>query len=140
MADERISDDERELVVRELTRHCGDGRITLDELEERSTAAYAALTRAELDRLLRDLPRDDDRSGRENHRDEVVFPPRTAPPSGPVRTTRQREVENDHDYEKTIKAICILLVIAGFSLLFNGSFILAILCWVASGSLKNRFL
>ena len=150
VADERIGDDEREHVVRELTRHCGDGRLTLDELEERSTAAYAALTRAELDHLLRDLPPGPPapaaaRSGEDRQVDDVTIAPRTdvphepPPPATPVRTTRQLDGLAD-DNEKVVKAICVLLVIAGFTLLFNGSLILAILCWVASGSLKNRFL
>jgi hypothetical protein len=50
------TDRERESVVRDLTRHCGDGRLTLDELEERITEAYAASSRAELHRALRELP------------------------------------------------------------------------------------
>ena len=53
----QVSDDEREQAVRDLTRHCGDGRLTLDELEERVAEAYAATTRAELDHALRQLPR-----------------------------------------------------------------------------------
>jgi len=52
-----ISDSEREAVVRELTRHCGDGRLTLDELEQRVGEAYAATTRDELTHALRELPR-----------------------------------------------------------------------------------
>lgn len=134
VADERIGDDEREHVVRELTKHCGDGRLTLDELEERTAAAYAAMTKAELDHLLRDLPHDSPAA--------PTAPRPAAPPptdsTTPVRTTRQLDTENEH--EAPIKAICLLLVVAGITLLFNGSLILAILCWVAAGSLKNRFL
>jgi hypothetical protein len=51
-----LSDADRERVVRELTRHCGDGRLTLDELEERVGEAYAATTRDELALALRELP------------------------------------------------------------------------------------
>jgi hypothetical protein len=50
------SDDEREEVVRALTRHCGDGRLTLDELEDRVTEAYGAMTPADLQHALRELP------------------------------------------------------------------------------------
>jgi hypothetical protein len=53
----RVSDEQREQVVRDLTRHCGDGRLTLDELEDRIAEAYAAVSSAELDHALRDLPR-----------------------------------------------------------------------------------
>jgi hypothetical protein len=52
----RVSDTERDRVIRDLTKHCGDGRLTLDELEERITLAYAAMTRAELEATTRDLP------------------------------------------------------------------------------------
>lgn len=52
-----ITDSERDAVVRELTRHCGDGRLTLDELEQRVGEAYEATTRGELAHALRELPR-----------------------------------------------------------------------------------
>jgi hypothetical protein len=51
-----ISDHDRDRVVRELTKHCGDGRLTLDELEERIGEAYAATTSNELQHALRELP------------------------------------------------------------------------------------
>ena len=51
-----ITDADRERVVRDLTRHCGDGRLTLDELEERIAEAYAADTVTDLDHALRHLP------------------------------------------------------------------------------------
>ena len=52
-----MTDADRERAVRELTRHCGDGRITLDELEERIGEVYAATTEAELRAPFSDLPR-----------------------------------------------------------------------------------
>lgn len=51
-----VSDAERDRTVKALTRHCGEGRITLDELEERIERAFAARERAELVELTRDLP------------------------------------------------------------------------------------
>lgn len=56
-AEDRVSDAERERVVRDLTRHCGDGRLTLDELEERVAEVYAASTVADVQHALRELPR-----------------------------------------------------------------------------------
>jgi len=53
----RASDDDRERAVRALTRHCGDGRLTLDELEDRIAEAYAASTKLEIEHALRELPR-----------------------------------------------------------------------------------
>ena len=52
----RASDGERERVVELLKRHLAQGRLTLEELEQRTGAAYAARTRTELERLLQDLP------------------------------------------------------------------------------------
>src|ERR1051325_3111825 len=48
--------DARERAIRDLTRHCGDGRLTLDELEERIAEVYAATTTAEIEHALRFLP------------------------------------------------------------------------------------
>jgi hypothetical protein len=52
----RASDEERERAVAALRRAAGEGRLTVDELDERTARAYAARTRGELDRLLEDLP------------------------------------------------------------------------------------
>jgi hypothetical protein len=56
--DTRVSDADREAVVRRLQRSAQEGRLTLAELDERVTAAYAARTRGELDSLVEDLPLD----------------------------------------------------------------------------------
>lgn len=56
--DVRVSDAERAGVVRRLERALREGRITVTEFDERSSAAYAARTRADLDELTGDLPRD----------------------------------------------------------------------------------
>jgi DUF1707 SHOCT-like domain/Cell wall-active antibiotics response LiaF, C-terminal len=51
----RASDTEREQAV-ELLRHAAtDGRLTVDELEERLQSAYQARTRSELERLVADV-------------------------------------------------------------------------------------
>lgn len=52
----RVSDREREEVVETLRRHAGEGRLDVDELDERLDAVYAARTRAELEPLTADLP------------------------------------------------------------------------------------
>ena len=61
MADEqrpaiRVGDVEREQAAALLRRHATDGRLTLDELDQRLRDAYAARTVPELNRLLEDLP------------------------------------------------------------------------------------
>ncbi len=60
MADEhlRASDSEREQLVDTLRDHAAQGRLTTDELEERTGAAYTATTRGELVALRSDLPDD----------------------------------------------------------------------------------
>ncbi|WP_243712724.1 DUF1707 domain-containing protein [Actinomadura sp. 6K520] len=52
----RASDAEREAVVERLRIASVEGRLTFEELTERSEAAYAAVTRGELDRITDDLP------------------------------------------------------------------------------------
>src|SRR3954452_3614485 len=80
----RASDSERERIVRELTQHCGDGRLTLDELEERIPEAYAAETQADLQHALRELPA--------KPRTLITSPPRRAdvPPVTPARRPEAR--------------------------------------------------
>ena len=51
----RASDADRERAVLTLGRAAGDGRLDVDELEERLQLAYAARTHAELDTLLADV-------------------------------------------------------------------------------------
>lgn len=52
----RASDSERDATVRRLSAATGDGRLTLEEFSQRMEQATSARTRAELDRLVTDLP------------------------------------------------------------------------------------
>jgi Domain of unknown function (DUF1707)/Cell wall-active antibiotics response 4TMS YvqF len=52
----RVSDAERDATLRTLGDHAAVGRLTLDELEERSGQALTAKTRGELATLTSDLP------------------------------------------------------------------------------------
>jgi hypothetical protein len=54
----RVSDAERDETLRILGEHASVGRLTLDELEERSSRALAAKTRGELATLTGDLPQE----------------------------------------------------------------------------------
>ena len=52
----RASDDDRDIVLQALERHTAVGRLSLDEFDQRSTAALAAVTRDDLAALTADLP------------------------------------------------------------------------------------
>jgi hypothetical protein len=52
----RVSDAEREFVVARLQHATTEGRLSLDEMGDRVSSAYASVTRLELDRLVDDLP------------------------------------------------------------------------------------
>lgn len=53
----RVSDADREDVVGRLRRAMSEGRLSVDEFDERAAAAYAAKTRADLTPLTADLPK-----------------------------------------------------------------------------------
>ena len=52
----RVSDDDRHKVAEILREAAGEGRLDLDELDERLEAAYAAKTYADLVPITLDLP------------------------------------------------------------------------------------
>ncbi len=57
----RASDAEREAVAERVRSAVADGRLGLDELDERLSAVYSAQTRGELDAVAADLPAGPDR-------------------------------------------------------------------------------
>ncbi len=54
----RVSDAERDATVERLSAATGDGRLTLEEFSQRMELATTARTRADLDRVVADLPAD----------------------------------------------------------------------------------
>jgi Flp pilus assembly protein TadB len=52
----RVGDADREAAAAQLREHYADGRLTLDELNERLDQAFAAKTKADLNGVLADLP------------------------------------------------------------------------------------
>ena len=52
----RVSDSERDPTLTVLSQQAAEGRLTLDELEDRAGQALAAKTRADLATVTRDLP------------------------------------------------------------------------------------
>ena len=52
----RVGDADREAIAAQLREHYADGRLTLDELNERLDQTFAAKTKADLNTVMRDLP------------------------------------------------------------------------------------
>ena len=52
----RVGDADREAVAAQLREHFADGRLTLEELNERLDQTFAATTKADLNTVMRDLP------------------------------------------------------------------------------------
>jgi hypothetical protein len=76
----RASDAERERAAETLRGHHADGRLTTDELEERTERAYAAKTLGDLDQLFGDLPRLRPPEGERRARRPRGWPPAFAIP------------------------------------------------------------
>lgn len=71
----RVSDTERQAVVDQLREHTAHGRLTLDEFADRTGEALGAVTRADLQRVLRELP--------------DLAPPAPGPAGPPSRSPRR---------------------------------------------------
>lgn len=52
----RVGDAEREAVAAELREHYAQGRLSMEDFNQRLDAAFAARTRGDLDKLISDLP------------------------------------------------------------------------------------
>ena len=72
----RASDADRERVAETLRQAAGDGRLTMDELDERLDAVYAAKTYAQLVPITHDLP---------DHSGAAHVPAPSRPAAGDVR-------------------------------------------------------
>lgn len=84
----RASDVDREAAVALLKDHHAEGRLSLDEFDERIGAAYAAVTLGELARLISDLPPpirlEYDVALLRGQRTPVAPPPAPSPPRTPT--------------------------------------------------------
>jgi Domain of unknown function (DUF1707) len=52
----RVGDADREAIAAQLREHYADGRLTLEELNERLDQVFAAKTKGDLNTVMRDLP------------------------------------------------------------------------------------
>ncbi len=78
----RASDKERDSVVDVLRDAYTDGRLTLDEFEERMAAAYAAKTWTDLRQLTGDLPAEPLLGADLNYRAQAGQQPQRVTPAG----------------------------------------------------------
>lgn len=78
----RASDADREAVVELLREATADGRLGMDEIDDRLTAAYAARTFGDLDGVTRDLVVT---PAQEVPGRTVAVPPTHVPPAEPLR-------------------------------------------------------
>jgi hypothetical protein len=86
----RASDQERESVVDVLREAFTDGRLTLEEFEERTATAYAAKTWTDLRVLTSDLPVQPVLGADLNQRPQAAPSPAGPPAIRPYRTRRGR--------------------------------------------------
>ena len=86
----RASDQERQSVVDVLRDAFTDGRLTLDEFEERMTAAYAAKTWTDLRQLTGDLPVEPLLGADLSLRSQAAQPQAVTPAAGPNRRGGER--------------------------------------------------
>jgi hypothetical protein len=124
----RASDQERESVVDVLRDAFTEGRLTSDELEERTASAYIAKTWAQLGELTSDLP---------------VPPPLGASLNRPQPHPAQRP-RRSHRYDGLLSALLVWIVIAAVSgepslaAALSFVFICMLACRVATGGAGNR--
>lgn len=91
----RASDQERESVVDVLRDAFTEGRLTSDELEERTASAYTARTWAQLGELTSDLP--------------------VQPPLGASLDRPQPRPKRNHRYDGLLSALLVWIVISAAS-------------------------
>ncbi len=102
----RASDQERESVVDVLRDAFTDGRLTFDEFEERTAAAYAAKTWTDLQPLTSDLPVQPLLGAGLNQRPQAAPSP-PGPPAIPARRVRR-----DRPFDKVLPVLFVWILIS----------------------------
>jgi hypothetical protein len=102
----RASDKERDSVVDVLRDAYTDGRLTLDEFEERMSAAYAARTWTDLRGLTSDLPVEPLLGADLNHRAQPVQPQPARLTAGP------RQARRDHPLNRLLPVVLVWILIS----------------------------
>jgi len=102
----RASDQERESVVDVLRDAFTDGRLTFDEFEERTAAAYAAKTWDQLWELTSDLPAQPVLGVGLSHRPQAGQP-EAIPPA-----VRPRRVRRERPFDRVLPVLFVWIVIS----------------------------
>ena len=102
----RASDQERESVVDVLRDAFTDGRLTFDEFEERTAAAYAAKTWGQLWELTADLPAQPRLGADLDHRLQAS-PPQPLPPG-----LRPRQAGRGRPFDRVLPVLFVWIVIS----------------------------
>jgi Domain of unknown function (DUF1707) len=104
----RASDKERESVVDVLRDAYTEGRLTLAEFEERTSAAYDARTRGDLRGLTQDLPVQPEFDG-------ALRPPQLGPPAARLAVSsgqRPRRPQRERPLGRLLPVVFVWIVIA----------------------------
>jgi len=105
----RASDKDRDSVVDVLRDAYTDGRLTLDEFEERTSSAYAAKTWAELRELTADLPVEPPLGADLSYQPQAVSP-RAVPPA-----PRPHQARRDHPLGRLLPVVFVWILISAMA-------------------------
>lgn len=121
----RVGDAEREAVASQLREHYADGRLTLDELNERLDLALSAKTRADLNGVLRDLP----------------AAPRQVVPAQPAREQHRAQTPGYSLLAPVMALVWMVAAIAGGVFLFgHGGRPIAVVLFLAALAFLRRLI
>jgi Domain of unknown function (DUF1707) len=102
----RASDKERDSVVDVLRDAYTDGRLTLDEFDERVSAAYAAKTWTDLRELTADLPVEPVLGA------DLHYRAQPAPPQPGRLTAGPRQARRDHPLNRLLPVVFVWILIS----------------------------
>jgi hypothetical protein len=104
----RASDADREQFVEALRRHHAEGRLTTEELSERTERAYAARTFGDLDALATDLPPIQSPAPAPERPAYADLPPQMRPP-GPKRAAAKANLVRSVLWFGTLSVVLIVI-------------------------------
>jgi hypothetical protein len=94
----RAADNDREVVVEQLTRAQAEGRLDLAEFDHRVQLAWSAQTYADLSALIADLPSDDEQALKPPRPEQQAYQHRTQGPQTHIPQTHIPQVHAPQAY------------------------------------------